>query len=43
LIKAAEIVGKYGTAVDVETIKQMQNTPRYPDTGPQEAVVQSRF
>lgn len=43
LIKAAEIVGKHGTAVDVETIKQMQNTPRYPDTGPQEAIVQSRF
>lgn len=43
LVKAAEIVGKYGTAVDVETIKRMQNTPRYPDTGPQEAVVQSRF
>lgn len=43
LIRAAEIVGKHGTAVDVETIKQMQNTPRYPDTGPQEAIVQSRF
>ena len=43
LVKAAEIVGKYGTAVDVETIKTMQNTPRYPDAGPQEAVVQSRF
>jgi len=43
LIKAAEIVGKYGTAVDVETIKQMQNEPRFPDTAPQQAVEQSRF
>jgi hypothetical protein len=43
LIKAAEIVGKYGTAVDVETIKRMQNEPRFPDTAPQQAVEQSRF
>ena len=43
LVKAAEIVGKYGTAVDIETIKQMQNAPRFPDSTPQEAVLQSRF
>lgn len=28
LVSAAEILGKYGTAVDVETIKQMQAMPR---------------
>jgi hypothetical protein len=28
LIQAAEIIGKYGTAVDVERIKQMQAVPR---------------
>jgi len=28
LVSAAEILGKYGTAVDLERIKQMQNTPR---------------
>ena len=30
LIAAAEIIGKYGTAVDVERIKQLQNAPRTP-------------
>ena len=29
LISAAEILGKYGTAVDLERIKQMQNEPRF--------------
>ena len=43
LVKAAEIVGKYGTAVDVEAIKQMQSAPRYPDVAPQEAVPQARY
>ena len=28
LVSAAEILGKYGTAVDVERIKQMQAIPR---------------
>jgi hypothetical protein len=28
LVSAAEIIGKYGTAVDIERIKQMQNAPR---------------
>jgi hypothetical protein len=28
LVRAAEIIGKYGTAVDVERIKQMQAVPR---------------
>ena len=28
LISAAEILGKYGTAIDVERIKQMQAMPR---------------
>jgi hypothetical protein len=43
LVKAAEIVGKYGTQVDVERIKQMQNEPRYPDATPQEAVQQAMY
>mgnify|MGYP005989229931 CR=1 FL=1 len=30
LLSAAEIIGKYGTAVDVERIKQLQNEPRLP-------------
>jgi hypothetical protein len=29
LLSAAELLGKYGTAVEVERIKQMQNEPRY--------------
>jgi len=43
LIKAAEVVGKYGTAVDVEKIKQMQEEPRYPDLSPTQAVQQGGF
>lgn len=43
LIKAAEIIGKYGTAVDVERIKAMQAQPRFPDVAPAEAVVGARY
>lgn len=43
LIKAAEVIGKYGTAVDVERIKAMQAEPRYADVSPTEAIPQSRF
>ena len=43
LINAAEIIGKYGTAVDVERIKQMQNAPRYPQAEPATAAVGSTF
>ena len=43
LIKAAEVIGKYGTAVDVERIKQMQSEPRFADTTPQQAVTQARY
>jgi len=43
LIKTAEILGKHGTAVDVERIKQMQNEPRYPDQTPTQAVQQGGF
>lgn len=43
LVKAAEIIGKYGTSVDVERIKQMQTEPRYPDVAPQQAVPQARY
>ena len=43
ILKAAEILGKHGTAVDVERIKQMQNEPRYPDATPTQAVQQGGF
>jgi len=43
LLKAVEILGKYGTSVDVERIKQMQKSPRYPDQTPTEAVVGGRY
>lgn len=43
LIKAAEVIGKYGTAVDVERIKAMQSEPRFADTTPQQAVTQARY
>lgn len=43
LIKAAEIIGKYGTAVDVAQVKQMQAVPRYPAETPVNAVEGGRF
>jgi hypothetical protein len=43
LVKAAEIIGKYGTAVDVERIKAMQAEPRYPQQSPAQAVAGGRF
>jgi len=43
LIKAAEVIGKYGTAVDVERIKALQSEPRFPDVAPAEAIPQVRY
>jgi len=43
LIKAAEIIGKYGTAVDVENIRAMQKEQRFADVAPAQAVAQSRY
>jgi len=43
LIKAAEILGKYGTAVDTANIKLEQDKSRYPDTPPAQAVSGGRF
>ena len=43
LLSAAEIIGKYGTAVDVERIKQLQDAPRYPEAQPAQAAVGSTF
>ena len=43
LVSAAEIIGKYGTSVDVERIKQLQNEPRYPQEQPAQAAVGSMF
>jgi hypothetical protein len=43
LIKAAEILGEYGTKVDVETIKGAQQEARYPQESPAQAVTGGRF
>ena len=43
LIKTAEILGKYGTAVDTAKIKQAQQEPRYPQEPPATAVEGGRF
>ncbi len=43
LIKAAEILGKYGTAVDTANIKAAQQEARYPDQAPSQAVSGGRF
>jgi hypothetical protein len=43
LIKAAEILGKYGTQVDVANIKLEQDKARYPQESPAEAVTGGRY
>jgi len=43
LTDAAEILGRWGAAVDVEEIKRRQEAPRYPDTSPQQAVETARY
>ena len=43
LIKAAEILGKYGTSVDVANIKLEQDKARYPQESPAQAVTGGRF
>jgi hypothetical protein len=43
LVDAAKIYGDYGTRVDIEQIKQRQNTPRYPQQQPTQAVTGGRF
>jgi len=43
IIKAAEILGKYGTAVDTAKIKQAQQEPRYPQEPPATAVEGGRY
>lgn len=43
LIKAAEILGNYGTKVDVENIKAAQQEARYPQESPAQAVLGGRF
>ena len=42
-IDTAKVLGEYGSKVDVERIKQMQNEPRYPDVSPQQAVTQGNY
>lgn len=43
LVKAAEILGKYQTNVDVAGVKQAQALPRYPQDTPVQAVTGGRF
>jgi len=43
IIKAAEILGNYGTKVDVENIKAAQQEARYPQESPAQAVLGGRF
>ena len=43
IIKAAEILGNYGTKVDVEQIKVAQQEARYPQESPAQAVTGGRF
>jgi len=43
LVEAAKILGQWGVAVDVEEIKAMQNSPRYADVAPAQAVPEARY
>lgn len=43
LIKAAELLGKYGSPLDLERIREMQTAARYPDTQPVDVVPQARY
>ena len=43
IIKAAEILGNYGTKVDIEQIKAAQQQARYPQESPAQAVTGGRF
>jgi len=43
IIKAAEVLGKYGTAVDTAKIKAAQQEPRYPQESPAQAVEGGRY
>jgi hypothetical protein len=43
VLTAAKILGDYGIRVNEQQIKQMQNTPRYPNQTPEQAVMGGRF
>jgi len=43
VLDAAKVLGEYGKAVDVAKIKQMQETPRYPEEQPSDAITGGRF
>ena len=43
IIKAAEILGNYGTKVDIEQIKAAQQESRYPQESPAKAVEGGRY
>ena len=43
IIKAADILGKYGTAVDLERVKAEQERQRYADQQPTQAAIGARY
>ena len=43
IIKAADILGKYGTAVDLERVKKEQEKQRYADQQPTQAAIGARY
>lgn len=43
IIKAADILGKYGTAVDLERVKAAQERQRYADQQPTQAAIGARY
>ena len=43
LVKAAELLGEYGTKVDIERIKAAQKEPRYPEAQPTQAAIGARY
>jgi len=43
IIKAAEILGRYGTTVDSAKIKAEQQEARYPQESPSQAVTGGRY
>jgi len=43
VVDAAKILGQYGSAVDVARVKQLQDTPRYPQQQPSQAVTGGRY
>jgi len=43
ILDAAKLLGEYGKAIDIETIRAAQKAPRYPEAPPAQAVQGGRF